>query len=287
MSLAEEAIASGRFEAVTTLETFPANGSVKSLGFGVIRWIHAHLLQPDGDAAGEPYRLTREQVSFILWWYALDANGKFLSRRGVLRRPKGWGKSPFIGALCLAELCGPVRFSHWDGDKPVGKRHPLPVVVVAGVSETQTDNTLSAVRAMCEDSDLPETMCLDVGLTRILLPGGGKLIPLTASASTQEGARPSFAVMDEPHLWTESNGGHKLAAVIKRNLAKSRDGSARVIETTNAHEPDQDSIAEKSYLAFLAIKEGRSLGSGILYDSREAPRSPWRRWPTRPSSASH
>lgn len=272
MTLSEAAVSDRRFDAVTTLEMFPTDGSIKSLGFGVIRWIHAHLLQPDGDEAGDPYRLTREQISFILWWYAIDENGKFLSRRGVLRRPKGWGKSPFIGALCLAELCGPVRFSHWDdAGKPVGKRHPLPVVVVAGVSETQTDNTLSAVRAMCEDSDLPATMGLDVGLTRILLPGGGKLIPITASASTQEGARPSFAVMDEPHHWTESNGGHKLAAVIKRNLAKSRDGAARVIETTNAHEPDQGSIAEGSYLAYLAIKEGRSKGTGILYDSREAP----------------
>jgi hypothetical protein len=73
--------------------------------------------------------------------------------------------------------------------------------------------------------------------------------------------------MDETHWWTESNGGHALARVIRRNLAKVK---GRGIETTNAHEPGRDTVAEKSYLAYLAIKEGRSRAKGILYDSREA-----------------
>lgn len=251
---------------------FPKDGSVRTLGFGVIRWIHSHLLQPDGDDAGEPFRLTAEQRNFVLWFYAVDESGRFVHRRAVLRRSKGWGKSPFLGALCLAELCGPVRFSHFaENGKPIGKRHAMPWVVVAGVSETQTENTLGAIRAMCEDSDLVETEGLDVGMTRILLPGGGKLVPITASSSSQEGARPSFAVMDETHHWTKSNGGHKLARVIRRNLAKSRDGAARAIETTNAHEPDQESVAEFSYRAHIAVTEGRTKSKGILYDSREAP----------------
>jgi hypothetical protein len=273
--LADDAVRSRdlyEITAETTLPTFPKDGSVKTLGIGVVRWIHAHLLQPDGDDAGEPFRLTPEQVNFLLWWYAVDDNGRFIYRRGVLRRSKGWGKSPFTGAICLAELCGPVRFAHWDDTgRPVGKAHSMPWVVVAGVSETQTENTFAAIRAMCEDSDLVETVGLDVGMTRILTPSGGKIVPITASSSSQEGARPSFAVMDEPHHWTKSNGGHKLARVIRRNLAKSRDGSARAIETTNAHEPGEESIAEFSYLTFLAIKEGRTKGKGLLYDSRTAP----------------
>lgn len=259
-------------DALTTLPQFPRDGTVKTLGLNIIRWCQAHLLQPDGDNAGEPFRFTREQRQFILWWYAVDESGRFLFRRGVLRRPKGWGKSPFMGAICLAELCGPVRFEGFDGfGNPIGGRHPMPHVVVAGVSEAQTENTLSAVRAMCEDSDLVDELGLDVGLTRILLPGGGKLMPITASSSTQEGARPTFCVMDETHHWTKTNGGHALDKVIRRNLAKIRGGMARCIETTNAHEPGQDSVAEKSYLGYLAIRDGRSAGTGILYDCREAP----------------
>jgi hypothetical protein len=259
-------------QAIVSLPDFPLDGSIKTLGWGVVEWVEYYLLQPDGDDAGTPFRLTPEQINFVLWWYALDGSGKFLSRRAVLRRAKGWGKSPFLGALALAELCGPVRFGGLGEDgEPIGIRHPAPWVVVAGVSETQTENTLSAIRSMCEESDLVEEMGLDVGITRIYVPGGGKLIPITASSSTQEGARPSFAILDETHHWTKSNGGAKLARVIRRNLAKSRDGAARAIETTNAHEPGQDSVAEGSYTAWRAIEEGRSRSKGLLYDSREAP----------------
>lgn len=261
-----------RVNAVTSIPEFPLDGSVKTLGWGIISWAESYLLQPDGDDAGEPFAFTREQLNFTLWFYAVDAAGRFTYRRAVLRRAKGWGKSPFLGALALAELCGPVRFGGWGADgEPVGIRHPMPWVVIAGVSETQTENTFSSIRAMAEDSLLVDDYGLDVGLTRIFIPGGGKIVPITASSSTQEGARPSFAIMDETHHWTKSNGGAKLARVVRRNLAKSRDGAARAIETTNAHEPGQESVAEGSYLAWRAIVEGRSKSTGLLYDSREAP----------------
>jgi hypothetical protein len=257
---------------VTSLPAFPLDGSVRSLGWGVFSWAEEYLLQPDGDNAGEPFRFTPEQLNFVLWWYAVDADGRFTSRRGVLRRAKGWGKSPFLGALALAELCGPVRFYDWHPDgEPVGTAHPMPWIVIAGVSETQTENTFAAIRAMSEGSALVDDYGLDIGMTRILTPAGGKIVPVTANAATQEGARPSFAIMDETHHWTRSNGGAKLARVVRRNLAKSRDGAARAIETTNAHEPGHDSVAESSFLAWRAIIEGRSISSGLLYDSREAP----------------
>ena len=258
-------------KAIVSLEPFPLDGSIKTLGWEIISWAEGYLLQPDGDEAGDPFRFTPEQLNFVLWWYALDGAGRFLNRRAVLRRAKGWGKSPFLGALALAELCGPVRFGGWAADgEPLAVAHPMPWVVIAGVSETQTENTFSAIRAMAEDSALVDDYGLDVGLTRILLPGGGKIVPVTANAATQEGARPSFAIMDETHHWSKTNGGSKLARVVRRNLAKSRDGAARAIETTNAHEPAQESVAEGSYLAWRSIVEGRSKSSGLLYDSREA-----------------
>ncbi|GAA2230184.1 hypothetical protein N1031_06890 [Herbiconiux moechotypicola] len=257
---------------VVSVPEFPLDGSIPTLGWGVIAWTEDYLLQPDGDQAGEPFRFTREQLNFILWWYALDRNGRFTYRRAVLRRAKGWGKSPFLGALALAELLGPVRFGGWlDNGEPDAIRHPMPWIVIAGVSEQQTRNTFDAIRAMAEDSELVDDYGLDVGMTRILAPGGGKIIMITANAATQEGARPSFAILDETHHWTKTNGGAKLARVVRRNLAKSRDGAARAIETTNAHEPGQESVAEASYLAWRAIVEGRSKSTGVLYDSREAP----------------
>src|SRR5690606_7856045 len=158
---------------------------VKTLGLELIRWIQTYLVQPDGDNAGGPFRLTREQKNFLCWFYAVDERGRFKYRRAVLRRSKGWGKSPFLGAICIAELCGPVRFSHWDDDgDPVGMPHPMPWVNLAGVSETQTQNTMTVILSMLENAPLLDVVDLDVGLTRIYTPGGGRLVPITASSST-------------------------------------------------------------------------------------------------------
>lgn len=260
-------------KAVRTLPTFDAS-KTKTLGFGVIGWIEANLVQPDGDKAGDPYRLTPEQINFVLWFYAVDAAGRFICRRGVLRRAKGWGKSPFVAALCLAELCGPVRFGGWSMDgEPIGIPHPAPWINLAGVSLDQTNNTMVTILGMVQGVE--DDLALDTGLTRVYTTDGrnGRLLPITANSATQEGARPSFAILDETHHWTAGNGGTALARVIRRNLAKSRDGAARSLETTNAHEPGADSVAEDSYLAHRAILEGRAASSGLLYDSRESPGS--------------
>jgi len=254
-------------EAVVTVPPFDFN--TPTLGVDVIDWMETWLTQADGPNAGEPFRLTTEQKHFLLHYYALDSQGRFAYRRAVLRRPKGHGKSPFMAAIALAELCGPVRFGGWDdnGD-PIGVEEPMPWVQIAGVSEKQTRNTYDAVMGMAQDPDFQAEYGLDVGLTRILGADGAKLEMVTASANTLEGARPTFVILDETHHWTATNGGHALQLVIRRNLGKT---NGRSIETTNAHEPGQDSTAERSYLTYRAMAEGRARRADMLYDSREAP----------------
>lgn len=256
-------------EPVLTLPALPR----LSLAPQVEAWCTTYLRQPDGPGAGGPLRLNLEQRRFLWCWYAVDERGRWVWSRGVLRRAKGWGKSPIAAALSVAELCGPVRFGGWDpAGAPIAVPASSPWVQIAGASEKQTDNTLAMVRAMLDESPAVATYGLDVGLTRVFSLAGGKLEPITAAAATAEGARPTFVVMDEPHHWLTANGGHKLAEVIRRNLAKVRDGSARALETTNAHEMGVDSVAEKTYEAWQAQLTGRARGSStILYDSREAP----------------
>ena len=244
----------------------------RSIGRQVFDWCQEYIRQPDGPDAGGEWRFTPEQIRFLHYLYAVDERGRFLWARAVLRRAKGWGKSPFMAALALAELCGPVRYGGDDANgNPVGVPVPLPWVQLAGVSEKQTTNTMSMVLAMIAESPILDDYQLDPGLTRIYSVGGGRLEPITASAPTAEGARPTFCVLDETHLWLQANGGHKLAEVIRRNLGKSRDGAARSVETTNAHEQGMESVAERSYDAWQAQLSGRARGSTILYDSREAP----------------
>lgn len=251
--------------------SLPPGTPKASLGEQVYRWCLEYVRQPDGPDAGSPWRFTGEQARFIEWWYAVDETGRFLHSRGVLRRPKGWGKSPFVAALALNELCGPCRFGGWDADgKPVAIPVSAAWVQLAGVSEKQTTNTMSMVLAMVAESPIIDDYGLDIGLTRIFTAAGGRLEPITASAPTAEGARPTFVVEDETHHWTESNNGTDLDRVNRRNLGKSRDGAARMLETTNAHAAGMESVAEKSYDAWRAMAEGRTRSSALLYDSREA-----------------
>jgi hypothetical protein len=220
----------------------PDQYGIPTLGWGVLAWAEEFLAQPDGASAGEPWRWTATQARIVAWWYAVDEAGRWLYRRGQVVLPKGSGKSPLAAALCCCELAGEVLFDGFDADgEAVGRPHPSPHVQLAAVSEQQTDNTMSLVLAMLrEGAAAQEIDGLDLGVTRVRTRNG-ILMPVTASASSREGQRLTAAILDEPHLWTATNGGIRLAATLRRNLGKM---GGRSIETTNAWVPGEDSVAE-------------------------------------------
>lgn len=59
----------------------------RTLGYECLTWCHTYLKNPE---TGGPWTFTKEQARFILWWYALDKNGRFAYRGATLRRLKGW-----------------------------------------------------------------------------------------------------------------------------------------------------------------------------------------------------
>jgi len=240
----------------------------RTLGWEILDWGSTYLAQPDGAFKGERWKYTKEQAKFILWYYALDERGKFIYRRALLARPKGWGKSPLLAAISCSELLGPVNFDGWDyNGNPVGRPSYSPLIQLAAVSEAQTDNTMSLVIEMLSEGPAYDYYSLDVGKSRVLCRGG-KLEPVTAQAKSREGQRPTFAVLDETHLWVPSNGGDKLAATIRRNLGKI---NGRSVETTNAFLPGEESVAEDSHEYWLKIQRGEVINPGLMYDFREAP----------------
>lgn len=260
-------------------------GERPTLGWLVLDWIENHLIVPDGPSAGDPLTFTTEQARFVLKLYEVDphfdgqpirgrslVNGRLI-RRAVLSRPKGWGKSPLVAGLCLAEALAPVVLDGWDADgQPVGREwHTLgfkPKVQVVAVSEDQTANTWDPLLEMAREGPVYDAYDIEPLDTFVNVPRG-VIEPATSAAKSREGFRPVFTAMDQTESWVPSVGGPRLAATIRRNLAKVQGCS---VETPNAFEPGSDSVAEASFAAEAKQAEGLTkIATGILFDHREAP----------------
>lgn len=225
-------------------------GEYPTLGYLVADWIESACAIPDRHLAGERFRLTDEQLAFLLRHYRLDPaaivdlerpSAPFRYVGSVMVRPQKWGKGPLTAALICAEAAGPVLFDGWDADgEPVGRPWPTPHVQVTAVSEDQTDNVWRALLPMIELGEIAADID-DTGLTRINLPNRGLIEPVTASARSRLGQRITFAVQDETHSWLARNGGHRLADTQRRNLAGT---GGRWVATTNAYDPAERSVAQ-------------------------------------------
>ena len=253
--------------------TMPRDIPRLTLGWGVVRWISDNLLQHNGPHAGKPFRLTEGQVRFLLHWYAVDIEGRWLYNHGVRRLAKSSGKSPIAAVLALAELLGPVRVAAFDDRVPggvVGRPVVMPLVQIAATSEKQTANTMRVVAAMAaKTSPLARKYGLDVGKTYIDAPGGGRLEQITSSASAAEGAEVTYAVADETEHWLPGNGGPALMQTIMQNAVKT---GSRVLETCNAWDPGKGSVAETAFDTWCDQVSGRTRADQItLYDAIVAP----------------
>ena len=223
-----------------------APGIFPTLGYLVAELIEARCVIPDGDRVGDPFLLTDEQFRFLLWHYRLTEHGGFYFDRGSqLVRSQKWGKGPLAAAICCAEADpdGPVRFAGWDArGEPVGMPWATPLIQVTAVSEDQTGNVWRCLVPMIElgalAADIPDT-----GETRINLPGGGRIEPVTSAARSRLGQRITFAVQDQTESWFRSNGGRALADNQRRNLAGM---GGRFIETPNAWDPAEESVAQQT-----------------------------------------
>lgn len=175
-------------------------------------------------------------------------------------------KDPFLASLAAVELCGPCRFGGWNQDgTPIAIQHPAPWVQIAAVNLVQTRNTMLLFPSLFSEAAIKEYK-IDIGKEIIYARGTAQIQAVTSSPKALEGNRATLIVANEPHLWLANNSGLEMAQVIKRNLAKARDGAGRVMEITNAHLPGEESAAEETYEAWRAGKL-----TGVYYDSVEAP----------------
>ncbi len=196
-----------------------------------------------------------------------------LVRRAVLCRAKGWGKSPLNAGLCVVEALGPVFLDGWDADgQPVGREWSSlgikPKVQVVAASEGQTTNTWEPLLDMCRNGPVYDAYDIEPLETMVNVPRG-VIEPTTSSSTSREGFRPVFSALDQTESWDRSNGGHKLAAAIRRNLAKVGGCS---VETPNAFVEGGDTVAERSFATWEHQEQGRTKkATGVLFSHREAP----------------
>lgn len=218
------------------------DGGFPTLGGEVADWIELWCRIPDGYRQGEEYRLTNEMLAFLKDYYRIDPGENCLHYYGAqFRRSQKYGKDPFGAAIILAEAMGPARFDGWDANgEPVGAPYPTPYIPCLGTSEEQTDNTYQPLLEMIRRGPLVNLPGMDAGETRVKLPNGGEVEPVTASARARLGQRMTFATLTETHLWSGPLY-RRLAGAVKRNIA-GMDG--RWLELTNAWDPTENSEAQ-------------------------------------------
>lgn len=202
-----------------------------TLGFQIVHWAMTHLCHGPGDVEGTDLFIDDEIALHICWLYRLwpaghviqfggrpvDVGGRRMARRGVLSRPKGRAKSEIAGTIVSAEACGPVRFDHWarKGEvswwgypympgEPVGRPVKWPFIRIMATEEGQSGNTYDNVPAMLSHRPFVKAYgAIDIGRSkqtssRVNLPGGGFILPSTASNASKDGGKESATVFDEP-----------------------------------------------------------------------------------------
>lgn len=253
-------------------------GEFPTLGYLVAEWIEEMCVIPDGEFVGQTYILTDPMLEFLLWYYRLHPDAApdptkpsraFIHERGgQLVEPQKWGKGPFSASMICAEADGPVLFDGWDANgEPVGRPWSTPWIQVTAVSEGQTANVWRALVPMIELGPLAGEIP-DTGATRINLPGGRPIEPVTASARSRLGQPITFAVQDQTEDWTARNGGRTLADNQRRNLAGM---GGRWLETANAWDPAMESVAQQTSESEApgVYKQKSNAGAGSINNKRE------------------
>jgi hypothetical protein len=242
-----------------------------TLGWQILDWTGDYLQHPDGPDAGKSWRFTDEQARFVLWWFAVDEQGRFQYRAGMLRRMKGWGKDPVAAVLAAIEFVGPSRFSEFIGGEPFAVARQSAWVQIAAVSRDQTRNTLTLFPGLFSPLAIDE-YSIDLGKEIIYAHHGRERIEaVTSSPRALEGGRSTFVIKNESHHWLLNNEGHEMSATIARNAAKV---GGRVLAISNAHNPGENSDAERDWEAYRKTADKLSPGGGFLYDCLEAPDVP-------------
>lgn len=246
------------------IDAFPTLGPL------VDSWISRHCVIPDRFYAGDPWVSYEWQAWVLLNHYRVKPTAEigqlataFFYRRSLVIGPQKSGKGPGAATWTLAEAVGPVVFYGWavGGEKyrcsdwgcqcgwvyryrpgePMGRPWPKPLIQLTASSGDQVDNVYEPLKAMVKQGPLEGLLRVGEEFTRI--GDGGRIDAVTSSALSRLGNPVSFCLQDETGTWNDVNKLRKVATTQRRGLAGM---GGRAIETTNAPDPSEDSVAQRT-----------------------------------------
>lgn len=247
-----------------------------SLGDQVCDWAEDNLIFGPGDLHGQPYRFDSEKRSLLWRAYEVypedhETAGRRRFRRVSWSLQKGSAKTELAAIIAACELHpdAPVRTSHFEHGRPVGRGVEDPYIPLVAYTEEQTEElAYGALKAILEGSRVSRDF--DIGVERILRKiGYGRAVALAAAPDSRDGARTTFSHKDETHRWTlpKLKGAAKsmLANLPKRFFADPWD-----LETTTAFSPGEGSVAEDTFDYATQVQLGKQSDSKLFFFHREA-----------------
>jgi hypothetical protein len=127
-------------------------------------------------------------------------------------------------------------------------RRPGPLIQLLASSEAQVGNVYGPLTTMLLDGPLTALMAIREGFIRVLDGDGGpksnRIDVVSSSAKSRLGQPITFAIQDETGLYTKENRLISVAQTQRRGLAGM---GGRSIETTNAWDPAENSLAQQTF----------------------------------------
>jgi phage terminase large subunit-like protein len=250
-------------------------------------WIETFCVHGPGDVQGQQVQLDDEFAGFVVDCYALGGTGRRLYDSIFLSRAKGRAKSELAGFIVLFEAMGPCRFDRWaeggevyefqgasyvyTAGEPIGHEIVSPIIRCLATEEDQAGNTYDNVHYNLTQGPFADYMPNGAaGLTRVFLPGGGEILPSTASDSAKDGGKETLVVFDETHLYNRP-ALKRMYATVRRNLTKRKAAEPWSLETSTMYAPGEKSVAEETHALAQKIFEGKTKRQRLMFDHREAP----------------
>lgn len=253
-----------------------------TLGPQLCDFIEEHGRYGPGPRQGERYEVEPEFRAQLYRAYEVYPKGhpragRRRFKRVVLSMRKGTAKTEKAMQVALAESHpdGPVRADGFDAyGIPVGRGVPSnPYIPLLAYTKDQVEDLgYMVLKDILEHSDLGEDY--DIGEERILLLDGrgreaGKIVGLSGSPNSRDGARTTFQHFDETHRMylPKLVEAH---STMQANIYKIVAADAWSLATTTAPEPGQGSVAEGDMAYAELIRDGKVDDPQLFFFHRQA-----------------